>query len=82
MSALSEKKEYILPEDVSGDFRRILGLKEEEEIPLEAISAYRYFKFAKDVCTAGKVSTSELIVLTMLAKITKRDKIKGEITNV
>jgi len=53
--------------EVVDDFKRILGLRVEDTVPENVLRLYRKYRKAKDVCSAGVVSVSELILLTMLA---------------
>ena len=48
------------------DFRRILGLGVDGEVPNSLLSAYKEYKKMKDVCSAGSITPSELILLCMI----------------
>jgi len=67
MPNIMSAKKGELPGDVTQDFRRILNFSDETPIPAGVAAAYHVFRKAKDVCSAGGVTTSELILLAMLA---------------
>ena len=58
----------IMPDYVVEDFRRMLGLTAAEPIPADLEDAYYAYRYMKDLCTAGDISVSELIVLAIATK--------------
>jgi hypothetical protein len=56
-----------VPVDVLNDFRRILGLMPDDAIP--AALEQLYLRYAKmvDVCSAGRITPKELILLAVLS---------------
>jgi len=54
-----------IPEVVLNDFRRILGFAPGEKIPEALEEIYRRYAKRVDICSAGKITTKELILLTL-----------------
>jgi len=63
--------------EVAEDFRRILGLQADEQIPANLASMYCDYRYRKDVCSAGGVSASELILLTIIAGCDRKEPPKS-----
>jgi len=56
-----------IPENVISDFRRILGLAPDAGLPANIESIYRRYAKMNDICSAGRISAKELVLLAMLA---------------
>jgi len=56
---------------VLDDFRRILGLEPDAPVPNALEEKYRTYRHRKDVCAAGNVTPSELILLSMMIEDVK-----------
>ena len=56
-----------IPEHVAEDFRRILSLQVGDIIPAKLTELYNRHRRMKDICSDGAVSTTELILLTIIA---------------
>lgn len=69
-----------VPDDVVDDFRRMLALEPSEPIPAKLCEAYQQYRYMKDVCSAGRVSASELILLVMLTGSQRARKVEPEPT--
>lgn len=59
-------KQEPMPENIVEDFRRILGLAASDPIPKDIEEAYLTYRYKKDLCGAGAISVSELILLVMM----------------
>lgn len=56
-----------IPESVQDGFRRILELDAGVSLPDDVTSLYKQYKRSVDICSAGKVTAKEMILLCMLA---------------
>lgn len=53
--------------EVVDEFRRILGIDPEAEVPQGILDCYINFRRMKEISSAGTVTPSEMILLTMIA---------------
>lgn len=56
-----------IPASVEDGFRRILELEPDAPLPDDVTSIYRQYKRSVDICSAGKVTAKEMILLCLLA---------------
>jgi len=54
-----------LPTAVQSDFRRILELGPEDKIPAELVRSYHTYERIVSICSAGQITTKELIMLAL-----------------
>jgi len=64
-----------MPDHVANDFRRMLGLSESDAIPADLEDNYVRYRHMKDVCSAGTVTPSELILLIMITIPTAESRV-------
>jgi len=65
-----EKKAPVNPvveDHVEESFRRILSLASDAPVPEDLLALYATYKRRVDICSAGKVTAKELVLLTILA---------------